>query len=222
MTSRSNPRALRTDRATTPALSIAPAAGAFTPRRRRLLAVSAAIATGAGWAVASPLARAQQPVDPKNKLGLEVDFVPTPNEIVDAMLKMAKVRKTDIVYDLGCGDGRIVIAAAKKFGARGVGIDIDPDRIKEARENARKAGVDKRVKFVQGDLFEADFHEATVVALFLKWNYNRKLRPRLWEQLKPGTPVVSHEHDFGEDWPPSDKTVVAGKTVYLYRVPAKK
>ena len=123
------------------------------------------------------------------------------------MLKMAKVKKTDIVYDLGCGDGRIVIAAAKKFGAHGVGIDIDPDRITEARENARKAGVADRVKFVQGDLFQADFHDATVVALFLKWNYNRKLRPRLWEQLKPGTPVVSHEHDFGEDWPPSDKTV---------------
>ena len=163
-----------------------------------------------------------QAVDPKNKLGLEVDFVPTPNEIVDAMLRLAKVKKTDVVYDLGCGDGRIVIAAAKKFGARGVGIDIDPDRIEEANDNAKKAGVADRVKFIQGDLFEADFRDATVVTLFLKWNYNRKLRPRLWDQLKAGTPVVSHEHDFGEDWPPARKTVVNGKVIYLYRVPAKK
>ena len=180
------------------------------------------IAGGLSLAALLPRAFAQQPVDPKNKLGLEVDFVATPNEIVDAMLKLAKVKKTDVVYDLGCGDGRIVIAAAKKFGARGVGIDIDPDRIKEANENAQKAGVADRVKFIQGDLFEADFSDATVVALFLKWNYNRKLRPRLWAQLKPGTPVVSHEHDFGEDWPPTRQVVVNGKTVYLYTVPATK
>ena len=173
---------------------------------------------GAGAApTASP--PAPPPVDPKNKLGLEVDFVATPTQIVDAMLRLAKVGPKDIVYDLGCGDGRIVIAAAKRFGARGVGIDIDPDRVHEAREAAIKAGVAKRVRFEQGDLFHADFHEATVVALFLKWNYNRKLRPRLWEQLRPGTPVVSHEHDFGPDWPPSSQTSVDGKNIYLYRVP---
>jgi SAM-dependent methyltransferase len=172
-----------------------------------------------------PAFAAEEPkynVGPNNKLGLEVDFVATPTEIVEAMLKLANVKKTDVVYDLGCGDGRIVIAAAKKFGARGVGIDIDPDRVKEATANAKKAGVANRVKFVQGDLFEADFRDATVVALFLKWNYNRKLRPRLWEQLKPGTPVVSHEHDFGEDWPPARSVEVNGKKVYLYVVPGKK
>jgi len=163
-----------------------------------------------------------QTVDPNNKLGLEVDFVPTPHEIVDAMLKLANVNPTDVVYDLGCGDGRIVIAAARKFGARGVGIDIDPDRIREAVENARAAGVADRVRFVRGDLFEADFREATVVTLFLKWNYNRKLRPRLWDQLKPGTPVVSHEHDFGPDWPPARRIETTGKTVYLYLVPERK
>ncbi len=174
-----------------------------------------------GRAVPGDMAPGKPPVDPKNKLGLEVDFVATPDEIVDAMLELAKVGRKDVVYDLGCGDGRIVIAAARKFGARGVGIDIDPDRIAEATANAKKAGVAKRVRFVQGDLFEADFRDATVVALFLKWNYNRKLRPRLWAQLKPGTPVVSHEHDFGEDWPPSSETIVNGKKIYLYRVPQK-
>ncbi len=175
----------------------------------------------AGVAALAPWTGIAQTVDPKNKLGLEVDFVSTPDEIVQAMLDLAKVRRRDVVYDLGCGDGRIVIAAARRFGARGVGIDIDPDRIREANEAARRAGVHKRVRFVQADLFEADFSEATVVALFLKWNYNRKLRPTLWKQLKPGTPVVSHEHDFGADWPPSRQIAVNGKTVYLYRVPAR-
>lgn len=175
----------------------------------------------AGAAAIAPFASVAQSVDPKNKLGLEVDFVSTPEEIVQAMLELAKVRRRDIVYDLGCGDGRIVIAAARRFGARGVGIDIDPDRIREATAAARQAGVARRVRFVQADLFEADFSEATVVALFLKWNYNRKLRPTLWKQLKPGTPVVSHEHDFGEDWPPDKQVVVNGKTVYLYRVPPR-
>jgi SAM-dependent methyltransferase len=174
----------------------------------------------AAGALVPGLARAQ--VDPKNKLGLEVDFVSSPAEVVDAMLQLASVKKTDIVYDLGCGDGRIVIEAAKRFGARGVGIDIDPDRIVEARENARKAGVEKLVTFRQEDLFKSNFSDATVVALFLKWNYNRKLRPTLWAQLKPGTPVVSHEHDFGDDWKPA-KTVMAGqKRVYLYVVPVSK
>ena len=178
---------------------------------------------GVSMAAAVPLACVQQPpVDPKNKLGLEVDFVPTPTEIVAAMLELASVKASDVVYDLGCGDGRIVIAAAKRFGARGVGIDIDPDRIQEARANALREGVADRVRFVQGDLFEADFREATVVALFLKWNYNRKLRPRLWSQLRPGTPVVSHEHDFGEEWPPARTTDVSGKKVYLYVVPQRR
>ena len=185
--------------------------------RRKALGLAAALAA----ACAAPRLLAQA-VDPKNKLGLEVDFVPTPHEIVDAMLKLANVNPTDVVYDLGCGDGRIVIAAAREFGARGVGIDIDPDRIREAVENARAAGVADRVRFVQGDLFEAEFRDATVVTLFLKWNYNRKLRPRLWNQLRSGTPVVSHEHDFGPDWLPAKRTETNGKMVYLYVVPARK
>lgn len=182
--------------------------------RRTVLRLLAGVAAAGG-------APALAQVDPKNKLGLEVDFVPSPAEVVDAMLELANVKKTDVVYDLGCGDGRIVIEAAKRFGARGVGIDIDPDRIREARENARKAGVETLVTFREEDLFKSDFRDATVVALFLKWNYNRKLRPTLWEQLRPGTPVVSHEHDFGADWPPA-RTVMAGqKKVYLYVVPVK-
>jgi SAM-dependent methyltransferase len=185
--------------------------------RRNLLG----LATGLAAAWVSPRLFAQA-VDPKNKLGLEVDFVPTPHEIVGAMLELANVKRTDVVYDLGCGDGRIVIAAAREFGARGVGIDIDPDRIREAVANAGAAGVADRVRFVQGDLFEADFRAATVVALFLKWNYNRKLRPRLWDQLRPGTPVVSHEHDFGADWPPAKRIETNGKTVYHYVVPERK
>ena len=183
--------------------------------RRAFLRAAAAFA-------ALALSPAHAQVDPKNKLGLEVDFVPSPREVVDAMLELAGVKKTDVVYDLGCGDGRIVIEAAKRFGARGVGIDIDPDRIREARENARKAGVEKLVTFRNEDLFKADFHDATVVALFLKWNYNRKLRPTLWQQLRPGTPVVSHEHDFGDDWKPAREVTAGGKRVYLYVVPERK
>lgn len=115
------------------------------------------------------------------------------------MLKLAKVGRSDVVYDLGCGDGRIVITAAKKYGARGVGIDIDPDRIAEARSNARKAGVGHLVRFVEQDLFEADIREATVVTLFLLNHVNAKLKPKLMADLKPGTRVVSNTFDMG-DW----------------------
>ena len=131
----------------------------------------------------------------------DVPFVPTTDEAVQAMLKLAGVKKTDVVYDLGCGDGRIVIAAARDFGARGVGIDIDPQRIAEAKENARKAGVEKLVRFEENDLFEADIHEATVVTLFLLSSVNLKLRPKLLKDLKPGTRIVSNTFDMG-DWAP--------------------
>src|ERR1035441_6302543 len=119
----------------------------------------------------------------------DVVFVPTTEEAVHAMLKLAEVKATDVVYDLGCGDGRIPITAAKDFGARGVGIDIDPKRIVEARENARIAGVENRVRFEENDLFEADIHEATVVMLFLWNSITEKLRPKLLRELKPGTRV---------------------------------
>ena len=158
----------------------------------------------------------------------DVPYVPTSPEGVQAMLKLADVKKTDIVYDLGCGDGRIVIAAAKDFGAHGVGIDIDPVRIREAKENARKAGVEDLVRFEEADLFEADIHEATVVTLFLLSSVNLRLRPKLLADLKPGTRVVSNTFTMG-DWKP-DKELTAGRPgdgnywshqLYLWTIPAR-
>src|SRR5437660_3039231 len=120
----------------------------------------------------------------------DVPYVPTTEAAVAEMLKLAGVKKTDVVYDLGCGDGRIVIAAAKTYGARGVGVDIDPQRIREANENARRAGVERLVRFEENDLFQADFHEASVVTLFLLNSVNLRLRPKLLQDLKPGTRIV--------------------------------
>jgi SAM-dependent methyltransferase len=129
----------------------------------------------------------------------DVPYVPSTERAVQEMLKLADIKKTDVVYDLGCGDGRIVIAAAKTYGARGVGIDINPERIKEANTNAKAAGVEHLVRFEENDLFEADFKEATVVTLFLLPTINLKLRPKLQAQLKPGTRVISNTFDMG-DW----------------------
>ena len=151
----------------------------------------------------------------------DVPFVPTPQEVVDEMLKMANVGRDDVVYDLGCGDGRLVITAVKKFGAkRGVGVDIDPQRIKESNENAKAAGVADRVKFIEQDLFKADFREATVVTLYLLPDVNLRLRPKLWTDLKPGTRVVSHAFDMG-DWPPEKTANVELRTIYFWTIPAK-
>jgi tRNA A58 N-methylase Trm61 len=148
----------------------------------------------------------------------DVIFVPTPAAVVDAMLKTAGVTKNDVVYDLGCGDGGIVVAAARDYGARGVGIDIDPQRIQEANENAKKNGVEDKVKFLQADLFESNISEATVVTLYLLPSLNVKLMPKLKAELKPGTRIVSHSFDMG-DWKP-DKTVdVDGRTVYYWTIP---
>ena len=154
----------------------------------------------------------------------DVHYVPTPEEVVAEMLKLANVGKDDVIYDLGCGDGRIVITAAQKYGARGVGIDIDPERIKESNENARKAGVTDRVKFLQQDLFTTDFREATVVTLYLLPALNLKLRPKLLSELKPGTRIVSHAFDMG-DWKPEKVVNVPSdvdqeRTVYFWVVPA--
>jgi ribosomal protein L11 methylase PrmA len=135
------------------------------------------------------------------------------------MLKLAGVTKADVVYDLGCGDGRIVIAAARDFGARGVGIDIDPQRIAESQENARTAGVAGRVIFREQDLFEADFREATVVTLFLWPSLNLKLRPKLLKELKPGTRIVSYMHDMG-DWAAEKSVDVGYRQIHLWTVPA--
>jgi hypothetical protein len=141
--------------------------------------------------------------------------------VARAMLRLANVRKGDVLYDLGSGDGRIAIAAAKKFGIKAVGIDIDPDRIKEATENAKKAGVANLVEFRNEDLFKADFKEATVVTLYLLPDLNVKLRPRLWEDLKAGTRIVSHQFDMGT-WKPEKRLESNGRTVYFWTIPPKK
>lgn len=159
----------------------------------------------------------------------EVPYLPSSNAAVDGMLKLAKVTSSDIVYDLGCGDGRIVIAAARNFGAHAVGIDIDPRRIQEARENAHKAGVDDLVRFEENDLFKADIHQATVVTLFLLWSVNRRLRPKLEAELKPGTRVVSNTFDM-DDWKPAKETTVEterpddyfSKKLFLWIIPERK
>ncbi len=153
----------------------------------------------------------------------DVPFVPTPQAVVDEMLRLANVTSKDIVYDLGCGDGRLVITAIQKFGAkRGVGVDIDPQRIKESNENAQAAGVTNRATFVVQDLFQTDFKDATVVTLYLLPEVNLKLRPKLMSDLKPGTRVVSHAFDMG-DWKPEKSVTLpgGGQKIYLWTIPAK-
>ncbi|HYO84280.1 MAG TPA: class I SAM-dependent methyltransferase [Bryobacteraceae bacterium] len=151
----------------------------------------------------------------KPKRDPDVPYVPTTDAAVEEMLKLADVKKSDVLYDLGCGDGRIVITAARKYGTRGVGIDINPVRIQEARENAKKAGVENLVRFVEQDLFEADIKEATVVSLFLLPNINLKLKPKLLSDLKPGTRVVSNTFDMGE-WKADKESKVEGQDENTY------
>jgi ribosomal protein L11 methylase PrmA len=151
----------------------------------------------------------------------DVIFVPTPQEVVDAMLKLAKVTKSDVVYDLGSGDGRIPITAAKTYGVRAVGIDIDPVRIKEANENLKTSGV-SGVRFLNQDLFTTDISEATVVTLYLLPSLNLKLIAKLNKELKPGTRIVSHAFDMSSDSvdrKPIETLNVNGRTVYLWRTP---
>jgi 16S rRNA A1518/A1519 N6-dimethyltransferase RsmA/KsgA/DIM1 with predicted DNA glycosylase/AP lyase activity len=157
--------------------------------------------------LAQPLANAQ-----------DVPFLESPESVVEAMLDLAQVRESDVVYDLGSGDGRIVIAAAASREARGVGVEIDPDLVELSIANAREAGVEDRVKFVQGDFFETDFSEATVLLLYLQPKVNKKLRPILSEQLAPGTRVVSHRYEF-RDWTPVERVKVEGRSIFLYVIP---
>ena len=171
----------------------------------------------AWWSLAF-LAAAQTP-QPKH--APDVPYVPSPNEVVDGLLRLAHVTKSDTVYDLGCGDGRIVVTAARDFGAKGVGIDINPERIQEARINAKRAGVENLVRFEENDLFDADIRNATVVTLYLLPNVNLRLRPKLLAELKPGTRIVSHSFTMG-DWKPDKEEDVAGRTLYLWVVPEKK
>ena len=185
-----------------------------TDARRRTLLLSAAATAGLSLAPAATLL-AQDLAEPSR---LDVPYVPTPQEVVDRMLELARVGKNDVLYDLGCGDGRIVITAARLRGARGTGIDLNPVRIAEAQENARKAGVSQRATFKVGDLFETDVSPATVVTLYLLPSVNLKLRPRLWRQLKVGTRVVSHAFDMGPDWPPQKKVEVDGRNIYYWTI----
>ena len=165
---------------------------------------------------------------PQPKREPDVPYVPTTEEAVTAMLKLAGVTRNDVVYDLGCGDGRIVIAAAKNYGAHGVGIDINPVRIAEARANAKKAGVESLVRFEENDLFLADFKDATVVTLFLLNSVNLKLRPKLLAELRPGTRVVSNTFDMG-DWAPekeftvetADQEAYLSRKLFLWTVPKR-
>jgi ubiquinone/menaquinone biosynthesis C-methylase UbiE len=189
-------------------------------KRRTLLAWTAAAAAQ----LMLPVATAQQPAPKRRKLEqfeLDVPYVPTKQEVVEAMLELAKVTSTDVVYDLGCGDGRIVVSAAQKFGARGVGVDIDPERIAEANASAVHAKVTNRVKFILGNLFDADIREATVVTLYLLPEINLKLKPKLLRDLKPGTRVVSHDFTMGRDWPPETTVRMGRDTIYMWTIPAR-
>lgn len=147
----------------------------------------------------------------------DIHFVPTTNGVIDVMLTLARITPEDVVYDLGSGDGAIVIRAAEKFGARGVGIEIDPQLVKTSNEKARKRGVSDRVRFIQGDLFKADISEATIVTMYLSPLINRRLEPKLKSELKPGTRIVSHRFEMYE-WPAEQERKVGGRSVYLWTI----
>ena len=161
-----------------------------------------------------------KPVEQKK----DVPYVPTPHEVVKAMIALAGVKKGDVVYDLGCGDGRIVIAAVKTPGVRGVCVDIDPDRIRESRDNAAREGVGERIRFERADLFQVPIADASVVTMYLLPEVNLRLRPRLRAELRPGTRIVSHAFSMG-DWKPTRKVDVgeppADTPVYLWVIPPR-
>lgn len=155
--------------------------------------------------------------------GAEVPYVQTPSDVVTEMLKLASVNANDVVYDLGSGDGRFVIAAARDFGARGVGIEIDPGLVAHSKDLARKAGVADRVTFRADDLFDTDLTDATVVTLYLSYDMNQRLRPKLLRELRPGARIVSHDFDMGAEWPPVQALRVPWRdrvsTIFLWTVP---
>jgi SAM-dependent methyltransferase len=167
--------------------------------------------------VAAPVVFPQSPPPTKG----DVIYVPTPPAVVEAMLEVAAVTERDIVYDLGSGDGRIVITAAKKYGARGVGIEIDPALVTQAIENAAAAGVSDRVRFVTQNLFASDISEATVVTLYLLQSINERLRPKLVRELKPGTRVVSHVFNMGPEWPPERTFMIGPSRIFFWTLPER-
>jgi len=189
----------------------------------------AALLLVSAWLVALPAAAldsrpgvlAQAQPAQKNLRTPDVIYVPTPQEVVEDMLRLVDVKKGDVLYDLGCGDGRIPITAAKLYGVRAVGIDIDPQRIAEAQENAKKAGVTHLVEFRLADLFQSDFREASVITLYLLPDLNVKLRPRLLAEMKPGTRIVSHQFDMG-DWKPDKRLESNGRTIYFWVIPKRR
>lgn len=181
--------------------------------------LTAALVGSAACSALLPAAAQTAATAPAAARAPDVIFVPTPPEVVDAMLKVAKVGPNDVLYDLGSGDGRIPIAAAQRFGTRGVGVDIDPQRIVEANANAKAAKVTDKVRFIQGDLFEQDLSQATVISLYLLPSLNEKLMPTLLK-LKPGTRIVSHEFAMG-DWKPEQTLTVGTRTVHYWTVPAR-
>lgn len=171
------------------------------------------------WVMAHPAFAQEDP-----PFTLDVPYVPTPDIVVEEMLKLAEVDGNDVLYDLGSGDGRIPITAARRFGTRGVGIDLNPERVGEARKNAKEAEVSDKIRFLEGNLFDLDISEATVISLYLFPEVNMKLRPKLLS-LKPGTRVISHNYDMG-DWKPEEsKKIMAPNgsehTIYLWRVPPR-
>lgn len=189
--------------------------------RKRIAAVVLA-STFVAWPPAASYTAAQPPAAPPAPAQTpsrtpDVIFVPTPAEVVKGMLDLAKVTKSDLVVDLGCGDGGIVVAAARDFGARSVGVDIDPVRVKEARDNVAKNNVGERASIVQGDLFEYDIKNASVVTLYLLPRLNEKLKPRLWKELKVGTRIVSNSFDMG-DWKADETRDIDGRTIYLWTI----
>ena len=201
----------------------------MTPVARGLLVIAGLTATSltvAGQGSSRAGAAAQQrPGSRETRTELRAPdtvYIPTPEEVVTAMLQLAHVGKNDVVYDLGSGDGRIVIAAVKEFGAqRGFGVELDDMRNEEARVLARRAGVSNRVSFSKEDLFETDLHDATVVTLYLSIAINQRLRQKFLAELKPGARVVSHNFDMGSDWPPDETRMVSGRPIYLWTIPPR-
>lgn len=183
---------------------------------RKTLAIAAVLLLFSAQILAAPAQQAGQIRQP------DVIWVPTNDQVVEAMLKMAKVTKNDVVYDLGCGDGKIVIAAAK-LGARGIGVDIDPQRVEQANAAVNAAGVGDKVKIIHGDIFDPSLKisEASVVTLYLLPSLNEKLMPRLKAELKPGTRVVSNSFDMGPSWPPEKTETVGSYTIYFWTIPKR-
>ncbi|MBY0226077.1 MAG: class I SAM-dependent methyltransferase [Hyphomicrobium sp.] len=177
-----------------------------------------ALFTQDGFSPFAATAHAESATSASSSPKLDVPYVPTPQPVVDKMLDMAGVTKNDVVIDLGSGDGRIPVTAAKQYGAKAIGVDINPERIREAQQNARAAGVEDKVEFKQQDLFKTDLGEATVLTMYLLAGVNMKLRPRILTELEPGTRVVSHSFDMG-DWKPERTETVDGRTIHFWTVP---